>query len=330
MSPSTSATMLWPQANRTVIDIGGSSLNLTFDRQLPDAFRGQGYFPKEMAYTYGMDKWNVIAGTSYQTSDEISIISATAGKVVSDMPKTNNVIVDLGAANSPKFEPYVNAFVNQGKQVTYIALDINKESLTAHINRAADRFPGVSCIGLWGDFSQGDKFYKNIIGNRIFLSLGSIFYNAPDQMCVDRCLEVKAHLSGLDRLIVGQDGPSAGESANTHKAYGTAAYVDFFNTYLAGIQKHAGIVADPKTAWGYESKLINTMHFFEVTALKKMVCQRYGGYVVRKGTKYVMFPSWKRGEEEIHDITNKQGLKIMTLGKSPSSGMRQYLVQPQN
>jgi len=329
MSP-TSSIKSWPQANRTVIDIGGSSLNLTFDRQLPDAFRGKGYFPKELAYTYGMEKWNVIASTSYQTSDEITIISATAGNVVSQMPKTGNVIIDLGAANSPKFEPYVQGFVNQGKEVIYVALDINKGSLTDHINRAADRFPDVTCIGLWGDFSQGDRVYQNIKGNRIFLSLGSIFYNAPDQMCIDRCLEAKAHLSGYDRLIVGQDGPSPGESASTHKAYGTAAYADFFNNYLSGIQKHAGIVADPKTAWAYESKLINTMHFFEVTPLKEMVCQRYGGYVIKKGTRYVMFPSWKRCEEEIHDITKKQGLKIMTLGKSPSSGMRQYLVQPKN
>ena len=327
---SSSAPTSWPQANRTIIDIGGSTLDLTFDRQLPDAFRGQGYFPKELAYTHGMEKWNVIAGTSYQTSDEMSIIAATAGNVVSKMPETNNVIIDLGAANSPKFEPYVQAFLNQGKKVTYVALDINEGSLTDHINRAADRYSGVTCIGLWGDFSQGDRFYKQITGNRIFLSLGSILYNAPDQMCVDRCLEVKAHLSCFDRLIVGQDGPSAGQSASTHKAYGTAAYHDFFTTYLSGIQKHAGIATDPKTAWAYESKLINTMHFFEVTALKEMVCQRYGGYVVKKGTKYVMFPSWKRGEEEIHDITNKQGLKIMTLGKSPSSGMRQYLVQPKN
>ncbi|KAI1070773.1 hypothetical protein LB507_006822 [Fusarium sp. FIESC RH6] len=327
---SSSTLKSWPAANRTVLDIGGSSLNKIFDFQLPDAFRGEGYFPKELAYTYGMEKWNVIAGTSYQTSDEIAIISATAGNVVSQMPKTGNVIVDLGAANSPKYEPYIHAFLNQGKEVTYVALDINRDSLVAHVNRAADNYPGVTCIGLWGDFGHGDTFYHNIKGNRIFLSLGSIFFNAPDEMCWDRCLFFRGHLSGFDRLIVGQDGPSAGESGSTHKAYTTAAYADFFTTYLSGIQSQAGIVADPKTAWAYESKLIKTMHFFKVTALEEMICQRYDGHVIKKGTTYIMFPSWKRGEEEIHDITKKNGLKIMTLGKSPSSGMRQYLIQPLN
>ncbi|KAF5604817.1 positive activator of transcription [Fusarium pseudocircinatum] len=40
-----------------VIDIGGSSINLTFvDDQLPKAFLGKGDFPKEVAYTTGMDK----------------------------------------------------------------------------------------------------------------------------------------------------------------------------------------------------------------------------------------------------------------------------------
>lgn len=320
----------WPMANRTVVDIGGSTLDLTFDRQLPNAFRGKSYFPKELAYTVGMEKWCAIANTSYQTSDEIGIICATAGKVVAQMPETNNVIVDLGAANSPKFEPYLEAFLAQGKKVTYVALDINRSSLSEHVNHAADKFPGVVCVGLWGDFSQGDRFYQHITGNRIFLSLGSIFYNAPDQMCVDRCLEVRHHLSGADALIVGQDGPSPDESAGTQKAYSTRAYHEFFSNYLQGIQEHAGIVADVAKAWSYESKMIASMHYFKVTALERMVCGRYNNYVIPEGTVYTMFPSWKRGEQEIHNITQEQGLNIETLGKAPSSGMRQYIIKPKN
>ncbi|WZH48250.1 uncharacterized protein QYS62_009421 [Fusarium acuminatum] len=316
---STTPTKTWAPANCEIIDIGGSKLNNTFDTQLPRAFQGEEYFPKEVAYTTGMDKWCNIADSSYQTFDEMKIIEATAGSIVSSIPTNIGTIVDLGAANSRKFEPYVKAFLAQNKTCIYVALDICRDSLKEHVDKAATKFPGVLCVGLWGNFQQGDRFFHNIPGPRVFLSLGSIFYNAPDNMCVDRCVEFKNHLasSPYDCLIVGQDGPSATESTDSHKAYGTKEYHAFFTTYLAGIQRHAGIMNA-------------SMHYFKVTATQTMVCTRYDNFIVQAGTEYTMFPSWKRGEAEIHNITKVIGLNIKTLGKSPNSGMRQYIIQPKN
>ncbi|KAK7427736.1 hypothetical protein QQZ08_005674 [Neonectria magnoliae] len=73
--------------------------------------------------------------------------------------------------------------------------------------------------------------------------------------------------------------------------------------------------------------MVSAMHYFEVIALQTMVCKNFNNFVVDAGTTYMMFPSWKRGETEIHQITKKEGLAIKTLGKAKSSGMRQYLVQ---
>ncbi|KAF5675844.1 hypothetical protein FHETE_2447 [Fusarium heterosporum] len=318
----------WAPANREIIDIGGSKLDNTLDSQLHKAFKENVYFPKEIAYTMAMEKWCAIADTSYQTFDEIKIIESTAGGIVAGIPATGGTIVDLGAANSPKFEPYVKSFVAQKKKCTYVALDICLQSLTEHIAKASAKFPNVLCIGLWGDFKQGDLYFNNIPGPRLFLSLGSIFYNAPDDMCLDRCSEFKKHMHGSphDRLIVGQDGPSATESSNSHKAYGTKEYHDFFTSYLAGVQRHAGIVADPTKAWSYESKMNASMHYFKVVAQHEMICTRYGNLVVRAGTEYTMFPSWKRGASEIHRMTLGLGLRIATLGKAPNSGMHQYII----
>ncbi|KAL5605181.1 hypothetical protein FOVSG1_005328 [Fusarium oxysporum f. sp. vasinfectum] len=323
-------TKSWAPAHKEIIDIGGSTLDDTFDSQLPNAFKGDGYFPKEVAYTTGMHHWCEIADNSYQTTDELDIIKSTASDVVNDMPATGAVIIDLGAANSRKFVPYVQAFIDQGKPCIYVALDLCKESLANHVNKSAANFPQITCIGLWGNFIQGDKYFATLPNPRIFLSLGSIFFNAPDQMCVDRCIEFSKHLSGspYSKLIVGQDGPSGTEASSTHAAYQTKAYDAFFTSYLQGIQTHADIDANPTIAWTYESKLDNSMHYFEVVAQHDMVCHHYDDFLVKKGTVYTMFPSWKRGEAEIHEITKAQGLNIKTLGKAPNSGMRQYLIQP--
>ncbi|KAF5532490.1 positive activator of transcription [Fusarium napiforme] len=311
-----------------VIDIGGSSINLTFvDDQLPKAFLGKGDFPKEIAYTSGMEKWNKIADNSYQTSDEMTIIKATAQQVVEQLPSGTHII-DLGAANSKKFEPYVHEFIAQGKECVYVALDLSHASLVEHIAKAKATFPGVKCIGLYGSFEQGDVYFKQTRPvARLFLSLGSIFYNAPDYMAKDRCIEFKGHMTPVDRLIVGQDGPTGAEASQTHAAYNTVEYDAFFTTYLQGLQDHAGIVgADPKTAWTVESKLNKAMHYFDVTATHDMYCIIFG-IKVAAGTTFKMFKSWKRYEGEIHKLTNEVGLKIETLGKADNSGMRQYLIK---
>lgn len=47
--------MSWPPSNGEILDIGGSSLGLTFENQLPQTFKGKEDFPKEVAYTSGME-----------------------------------------------------------------------------------------------------------------------------------------------------------------------------------------------------------------------------------------------------------------------------------
>ncbi|VZH94185.1 unnamed protein product [Fusarium fujikuroi] len=272
-------TKSWAPAHKEIIDVGGSTLDTTFDTQLPSAFKGEGYFPKEVAYTTGMHHWCEIADTSYQTTDELSIIKSTASDVVKDIPATGAVIIDVGAANSRLFVAYVQDFIEQGKSCIYIALDLCKESLTNHINKSAADFPQITCIGLWGNFIQGDKYFATL----------------------------EFHLLQCPR---------------------SDAYDAFFISYLQGIQAHAEIDANLRIAWTYESKLDNSMHYFKVVAQHDMVCHRYSDLFIQKGTVYTMFPSWKRGEAEIHTIAKAQGLDVKTLGKAQHSGMHQYLIQP--
>lgn len=311
--------------DRQILDIGGSRLITTYDDQLPKAFAKQADFPKEIAYTKGMDKWNDIADMSYQTTDEIDIIKKTAWLVVSQMP-SGTTIIDLGAANSTKYEHYVREFLMQGKTVHYAPLDLDHDSLKAQIGRCKSKSPPIKSYGLWGSFHDGDKFYSQIPGPRLFLSMGSIFYNGPDDVVQDRCQQFRKHLGPHDKLIIGQDSP-AESGSNTHASYGTKQYDAFFTTYLGSIQEPAGINENPKSAWSVASKMDKNMHYFAVTANKSMTCKNFGDFAIPAGTVYRMFPSWKFTEVEIHATTEKEGLRICTLGKAENSGMRQYMVE---
>lgn len=311
--------------DKQILDIGGSRLTTTYDDQLPKAFAKKGDFPKEIAYTKGMDKWNDIADTSYQTTDEMDIIQATAERVVSEMAN-ETTIIDLGAANSAKYEHYVREFIKQGKTVSYVPLDLDRASLTAQIGRAKAKFPKVKTYGLWGSFHDGDAHYVNIKGPRLFLSMGSIFYNGPEDVVRDRCQQFRKHLGSRDRLIVGQDSP-AQKGSSTHASYGSKQYDAFFTTYLGSLQAPAGISQDPKTAWTVESRMEKNEHYFAVTATRDMVCEKFANRLkIPAGTTYRMFPSWKFTEDEIHGTTRREGLDIVTLGKAKTSGMRQYMI----
>ncbi|KAH7144334.1 hypothetical protein B0J13DRAFT_444227 [Dactylonectria estremocensis] len=323
--------MSWAHDNteipdRAKLNVGGSEMGATFEEQLSLAFAHKGDFPKEVAYTSGMDKWVAIANRSYQTTDEMDIIKATAKEVVSQLP-SGTKIIDLGAANSKKFAPYVHEFLKQGKTCTYVPLDISLNGLVDQVDRAKAMFPSVKCVGIWGSFKQADAYYDQIPSARLFLSLGSIFYNAPDEMCKERCQEFVRHLTPSDRLIVGQDGPTGTHGALSHAAYNTKEYDAFFTRYLDSIQIHSGIKADAKEAWTYKSITDESMHYFEVVAQHDMTCTHFDNFLVKAGTTYKMFKSWKRGETDIHQITEKENLVIQTIGKAHNSGMRQYLIQ---
>lgn len=319
--------MVWNVDDQEIINIGGSLSKLTFENQLEKAVKGDGAdFLKEIAYTAGMDYWNKIADRSYQTIDELEVIERTASDIASAMP-SGTTIIDMGAANSAKYELYVRAFLEQGKTCTYAALDLLGVSLLDQLDLAKDKFPEVTCVGLWGTFEDGDDFFPQIPGSRLFLSLGSIFFNATDSVCADRCSAFVKNLRPGDRLIVGQDGPTGADIVVSHASYQTEAYDAFFTRYLRGIQEHAGISADPKKAWSVTSRMDHSMHYFEVIAQEPLTCTKFGDFVVEDGTVYKMFPSWKRGERECHRIAEAHDLDVVTLGQATNSGMRQYIVE---
>lgn len=318
-----------------IIDIRRRKIEQTFHDQLPAAFKGEKDFPKEIAYTSGMQYWNAIANRSYQTTDELTIIENTADEVVSKLPD-KFVIIDLGAANSKKFAPYVRAALKQGKSVTYLPLDLQKDSIIAQVARARDLFPrteldgdntpAVKVIGLWGTFADGYDWFKNIPPARLFLSLGSIFFNGPEEVSRFRCQEFSRDLHHGERLIVGQDSPVTSDSSKVHGAYDTPQYHSFLTQYLKGVQELAGIDADVASAWKYESVLEKSMHYFAVTAQQDMICKNFDNYRVSANTTYKMFKSWKLSTDDIHQLAQSEGLAIATLGELPGSGMKQYIL----
>ncbi|KAH7308478.1 hypothetical protein B0I35DRAFT_398821 [Stachybotrys elegans] len=314
-------------ADEKVIDIGGSRLSNSFHDQVLKALTNEmPYFPKELAYAAGMDKWLKVSEKSHQTSDEIGIIRATVERVVSELPDGTSII-DLGAANSPKYEPYVEEFGRQGKTCSYFPLDVSRDSLLKQVGNARDKFNGIHAVGLWGEIQDGMAYFQKIKGPKLYLVLGSILYNAPYKICIDRAKGFARVLEPVDRLVVGQDSPPAsGDVAAVCSPYATAEYDAFLTSYLQAIQDVAGIEADPEAAWTVEHYTEAAMHSFKVSTTQRLVCTKLAGRVIEAGKSFIMFPSWKKSGEDVATLTNVAGLEIETLGKAENSDMYQYLI----
>ncbi|KAM5349231.1 hypothetical protein ACJ41O_005738 [Fusarium nematophilum] len=282
----------WPFGeNGAIIDIGGSQIDHSFEKQLPKAFAKQADFPKELGCAIGVDQWNCISSGSSQTWSEMEINRTIVQEIVTQMPSDTNII-DLGGASSLDCKSYLREFLAQGKTCTYVSLGVNRDSLREHLCVMKWSFPTFKHIGLWGTFEQADACIRGTPSPRLILSLGSFIFNAPDHIASIRCREFRRYLSSSDRLIVGQDGPSATEAINGQDSYNFEEYTAFVTRYLAGIQHYAGIEAGAKEAWKFESTTV-------------------------KGI----------ASTEIHEITKKEGLAIKTIGRAKGSGIHQYLIK---
>jgi hypothetical protein len=216
--------------------------------------------------------------------------------ILSELP-TGTSIIDMGAANSTKYEPYIQEFIDQGKVCSYFPLDVSDNSLLRQVENAKDKFDDVETLGLWGDIKDG-------------IDYGSIFYNAPLKICTDRAKDFAELLGPADRLFIGQDSPppSSGDLTAISSPYTTPEYNAFIIKYLEAIQEIAGMKADPNEAWTVDHDAKTTMHCFQVVATQDLVCTNMDDYLIKEGR-------------------SNAGLEIDTLGKAEHSGMYQYLIR---
>ena len=305
-------------ADGTVVDIGGSSFvetDLALGVKKAFLTSGDTLFPKELAYSDDMEAWDKAAANSNQTIDEPKIIKKTARAIVEQMPKGTTIhLVDLGAANSTKYQPYVEEANNLGLDLVYVPLDLDKASLEKQVVNFKTTFPSNRCVALWGSFEHGDAYYPQIPGARIFLSLGSIFFNGPDDVCNQRCNEFAKNLRSGDCLIVGQD-QGSNDLVKVQASYSTPAYNNFIWSLIQSIHDKAGIATNPKEAWEKEHHTAPGIHEFIIKAKTDLICKHINDHLVHANEIFSLFPSWKPAFDTCANFAQTAGLNCKLIGR---------------
>lgn len=121
-------------------------------------------------------------------------------------------------------KPLLDALEKAQKEVDYFALDLSEDSLERGMQLLTPLYHFVHCFGLWGQFEDGRAWSKGVKGPKWFLSLGSIFGNAPFDEAVAGLSKWRSVMRPEDRMLLAMD-------ANTDKDIVWNSYHDSQGLY---------------------------------------------------------------------------------------------------
>ncbi|KAK7421012.1 hypothetical protein QQZ08_010133 [Neonectria magnoliae] len=222
-----------------------------------------------------------------------------------------DTIFELGPGNFVKTETLLRrwdqarrhprpADAQAKRDIVYVAVDINRESLQKTIPELHKKFNNITCVGWWGTFDQALERLKSTLTSKACVwSFGSSLSNSPES---DAIWSIKSWTDVCDLLIIGQD--ATVDKAEVHKPYHMANFKAFIDT---GRRK-----ADE----------INGQEEIFASATEK-ICDGIG-----KDSEIEAFESFKYREREFEAIVAEAGCAVMRTFSASGAGSRIYVIQP--
>ncbi|TDZ34053.1 Ergothioneine biosynthesis protein 1 [Colletotrichum spinosum] len=318
-----------------------SSIREDLCRVFEDAADGQQpTMPDELLYDdKGLFIWADIIFTPefYQTADEAAIFEENSHAIARHIQK-GAVMVDLGAGDMDKVNLLLRELARQGRETTYLALDISKKSLASNLVKLHAEHAGgsVHVAGLWGDFDAGLRHCKSSAAGeddttpRVFLSLGSVLFNDPWAKAVASLKRWAALMRPSDLILAGMDGHDV-RSRKVWDAY--HSHPDLFERFFHNGFDHAnkllGEVVFRPLDWDIcaEVDAAEKRHRFFVRARRDVMLEGDDGGVLREGVELDWFDAHKRNEVDVRKMCAQAGLEVIASWAKKGSDMRQYLIR---
>jgi L-histidine Nalpha-methyltransferase len=135
------------------------------------------------------------------TRAEQAILDRIAGPLLAELRPTD--VLELGSGSGRKTRTLLRAGLAAREALRYLPLDVDEAMLRSSAAALLGEFPGLTVLGLVGDFERlgrlpdGDK--------RLFLFLGSTIGNLDDAPAVALLGSLRRQMRPDDRLLVGFD-----------------------------------------------------------------------------------------------------------------------------
>lgn len=201
---------------------------------------------------------------------------------------------------------------SEGHVCTYIAIDINRRSLSQNIPTLAEKFDPskLYIIGLHGTFDDGMKHCRQIPGPRLFLSLGSTICNKPYPQAVKDLQRWSDVLGKQDTLLFGQDAHTIDYKEKIERAYHSAAFQDLIESFRDIANTLAGKDVFSKDKWdlrcSFRTDSAGLCHVFMFVAKEDV----HFGHTYTKGTTVDCFTSYKYDQQRVHGMCREAGMRV--------------------
>ena len=178
----------------------------------------------------------------------------------------------------------------------------------------------VRCFGLWGRFEDGLSWSKTVEGPKWFLSLGSIFGNAPFDNAVAGLSEWTNAMRPQDRMLLGMDAHVDKEVIwkSYHDSQGL--YESFIRNGLVRSNKVFGHSWYRDEDWEIDGIFQEepVMHRTVIRAVRDVIYEPLG---IHFGAGDVIYcgGAYKYGPAVMHEIFASAGLSETAIWKAPSS-----------
>jgi uncharacterized SAM-dependent methyltransferase len=239
-------------------------------------------------------------------------------------------------SDTTKVQHLLAHFSKKSLPATYLALDISRPSLEENIERLVRAFLGdqafVACNGLFGTFSDGKAFVRQIMTPRLFLSFGSVLCNDDWDAALSHLKSWADELRPADYLLMGMDGHLGEEhSKKIWRSYHTRGdlYEKFFRNGMDRANKVLGQQFFNWDDWKLVADLESCLDPHPVTChswifqARRDIHMRGEGRVVCEGDKLAWFDSHKYGEEQVELLCDLSGLDIIEIYRMPGSEFRE-------
>ncbi|MCI0342754.1 MAG: L-histidine N(alpha)-methyltransferase [Planctomycetales bacterium] len=140
----------------------------------------------------------------YVTRTETAILRAHGAEIVSPPPET---LVELGSGSAEKTRLLLDPMLRDGREATYVPVDLSRSALVAAAEALATAFPGLSVRGHVADYAGAARVVRDerAGGRTTVLLLGSNVGNFDPAEARAFFRGLAAELRADDRLVVGFD-----------------------------------------------------------------------------------------------------------------------------
>ena len=178
----------------------------------------------------------------------------------------------------------------------------------------------VRCSGLWGRFEDGMTWSKGVKGPKWFLSLGSIFGNAPFDDAVAGLSKWARVMRLEDRMLLAMDAHTDPKAIWNSYHDSQGLYERFIRNGLARSNEILGHSWYRDVDWEVNGRLqeVPLMHRTVVTAVGDVACDPLGMRFAA-GDEIHCDGAYKYGPAIMHQIFASAGLREIAQWKAPFS-----------